>query len=101
MLPALFQTFFQFVLLLSISIYLNWKLSLIIFSIVPLYVFRAYIILNKLNIFDRSMQLQDSKIYGFLTENINGLEEIKANLQEKQQLKKYLRLIKDRLGINV
>ena len=82
----------KMILVISVMIYVNWRLSLIVFSILP-------VILYATRVFQRSMKkafeevrLQVSNLNSFVQERISGVKIVQLFHRERIEYKKFIKI---------
>lgn len=99
--PKILQTALDFIFLLTITFFLDWKLTLAALTIIPLYILNSIFAFDKLNIFNASLQKREAEVNSFLRENISGIEDVKVNNAQRQDHIKYMSKVKNKILIEI
>jgi len=99
--PTLITTTLEFIIMLALTSWLNWRMTLIAISMVPLMYLNTYIAsskLRKLNIIKQNLL---SNINGMLQQSISGVRVVKAFGREKHEVKKYVGKLIQNVRVNM
>jgi len=97
--PTLIITSLEFILLLAITLYLNWRLTLMALSLVPLLYLNTHFSSRKLRDLNRINQRQLSDINSILHQGISGTRIIKAFRREKYEVLRYYKKLHENLHL--
>ena len=93
MFKSVFITVFKDLLMLTgiliVLLYLNWKLALICFTLLPVIFFVTFIFSSMAREVFRELRATVAKINGFLQERIGGMEVIQLFVREKFQMETF------------
>ena len=99
--PKILQTSLDFIFLLAITFWLDWRLTIAALLVIPIYFLNSIFAFDKLNIFNKSIQERDAEANSFLRENISGIEDVKVNNAQIAEHLKYMRKIKNKIYAEV
>ena len=99
--PTLITTTLEFVIMLALTSWLNWRMTLIAISMVPLMYLNTYIASSKLKNLNAVKQKLLSDINDTLQQAISGVRIVKAFGREKHEVVKYVRKLIQNVRVNM
>ncbi len=97
--PTLISTTLEFIMLLGITLYLNWRLTVMALSIVPLLYFTTYFSSRRLRNLNQLNQKQLSDINSILHQGISGIRIVKAFGRERYEVRRYFHKLHENLSL--
>jgi ATP-binding cassette subfamily B multidrug efflux pump len=94
---AAFGDLFTLSFILSAMIYMDWKLALITFSVLPFVVFTAFLFRAKLRTTYRDIRMRLARINAYLHERITGIVVVKLFSREEHDARRHAEINQDYL----
>jgi len=91
----------QLLIGLGVILYLNWKLSIIVITAMPFYVWAYIILIPKIRQTNRAMRQLNARMYGRATERISGIQVVIAFARELGELLSFSRLIHNMARLHI
>ncbi len=89
---AIFIDTFLLLGIISAMLYVNWRLALIVFTILPLIILASYIFRRSVREFYRMTRTRLAKLNAYLQENINGMRIVQLFNREKKNEEEFKNL---------
>ena len=85
----------------GMMLFQNWKLSLLAFSVYPIYVINYY--LTRKRLADNASKISELRgvIFSDLQEKLAGVQVVKSYAQERSEIRSYTALNRDNLNLNI
>ena len=94
---AVFGDLFTLAFILSVMLYMDWRLALITFSVLPFVVLTAFLFRAKLRNAYRDIRVQLARINSYLHERITGIVVVKLFSREKHDERRHAEINQDYL----
>ena len=94
---AAFGDFFTLAFILSVMLYMDWKLALITFSVLPFVVLTALLFRAKLRTAYRDIRIRLARINAYLHERITGILVVKLFGREEHDARRHAEINRDYL----
>jgi ABC-type multidrug transport system fused ATPase/permease subunit len=93
--------FFMLVMIVYILVSWHWKLALLSFSVLPLYVLNSKFFVGMIKGYWRLLREKWSELYGDLYESIAGAKVVKAHSMEKHEIRMIFREMRESYTYNI
>ncbi|SVC39969.1 uncharacterized protein METZ01_LOCUS292823, partial [marine metagenome] len=94
---AVFGDVFTLAFILSAMIYMDWKLALVTFSVLPFVALTAFVFRSKVRSVYREIRVQLARINAYLHERITGITVVKLFSREEADAKRHAEINQDYL----
>lgn len=94
---AVFGDVFTLAFILSAMIYMDWKLALVTFTILPFVALTAFVFRSKVRSVYREIRVQLARINAYLHERITGITVVKLFSREEADVKRHEEINRDYL----
>ena len=94
---AVFGDIFTLAFILSAMIYMDWKLALVTFSVLPFVALTAFVFRSKVRSVYREIRVQLARINAYLHERITGITVVKLFSREEADAKRHDEINRDYL----
>lgn len=84
----------KMLLVIAVMIYVNWKLSLIVFSVLPVILYATRLFQKSMKKAFEEVRLQVSNLNSFVQERISGIKTVQLFHRERSEYKKFIEINK-------
>lgn len=101
---TMINVFMNVVILLVVAgilVYMNWKLALIVFFMIPLHILIILKFRNPIVKYSTLVKEKDENMSGNVLETFSGVEEMKTYSTEQYELERFVNNLRERLQLNL